>query len=323
MRKIETRALVEASLLSALAAVIIIASVYIPILSMVGAFVWPIPITLLSFKYDIKTSLLSLVVSLAIASMITTPLEALTMGLSYGLTAVVLGFCLRKKYTPFITIMAMAVSTFAGYLAVLKLTFVITGIDPLKEFYAMFDESIKQSIQIAKSLGTTEEQLKNSPIARMSSENIKLIFPGILVLASVTGSYLTYYLVEVIFRRLRINVERIKPFSEWYLGGNFGLGLLVATLFSMLMVTFKVPNANVVYSSMVSIMSFVFEIVGLSVAIWFLKSKGVPKGLQILIGVFTLFSQLIIVLLILGLIDYVIDFRKINPARRGRISPKE
>lgn len=323
MRNMNTRALVEASLLSALSAVIIIASVYIPILSIVGAFIWPIPITLLSFKYDIKTSLLSLVVSLAIAAMVTTPLEVLAMGLSYGLTAVVLGFCLRKKYTPFVTIMAMAVSTFAGYVAVLKLTYLITGVDPIKDFYTMFDQSIKKSIELAKSLGTTDAQLKNSAIASMTSQNIKLIFPGILALASAVGSLMTYYLVEVIFRKLRITVEKIKPFTEWYIGTSFGFGLLMVTLVSMVLMLCKVPNSDIAANSMVSIVSVVFEVSGLSVVIWFLKSKGVAKGFLILIGVFLMFSQLGMILFILGLIDYVFDFRKINPSRRGKIFPKE
>lgn len=321
MKKMETRTLVEASLLSALAAVIMIASIYIPFFSLVGAFIWPIPITLLSFKYSIRTSLLSLVVSLAIAAMVTSPVNALTMGLSYGLTAIVLGFCLRKNYAPFVTIMAMAVSTFAGYFAVIELTNVFTGVDLMKQFYTLLDESVKKSIEIAKSMGTTDEQIKNSPISSMTSENIKLIFPGMTAIASAVGSYMTYYLVQVIFKRLRINVRNITPFDKWYVGSNFGLGLFLMILASILMLYLKVPNANIVYSSIYSIMSFTFEVSGLSLLIWFLKSKGIPKGFQILIGVFLVFGQLAIILVLLGLADYMMDFRKINPARRRRISP--
>lgn len=323
MKKMETRMLVEASLLSALSAVILIASAYIPVFSIVGVFIWSIPITFLSFKYDIKTSLLSLVVSLALAMMIASPVTVLTLGLSYGLTAVVLGFCLRKNYSPFITIMAMTVSTFIGYIAVLQLTILFTGIDPLKQFYTMIDESIKKSIEIAKSMGTTEEQIKSSPIYSMTSQNIKMILPGVMVIASAMGSFVTYYLVELTFKKIRVKINKIQPFDQWYIRSNFGTGLLSATLISMILLYFKVPNSIIVYNSLFSILGFTFEITGLSVVIWFLKSKGVRKGFLILIAVFMLLSRMGIILFIIGIVDYVVDFRKINPAKRRRIPPRE
>lgn len=322
MSRMQTRTLVEASLLAALAAVIMIASVYIPIISLVGAFVWPIPIVILAFKYDVKTSLLSLIVSLVIASIIASPVEALTLGLSYGLTAIVLGYCLRKKYSPFITIIAMGIATFIGYIAVIELTKLVTGVDAIKDFFTMFDESMKQSAQIMKGLGVSEDQIKNSPAANLNSNYLRLIFPGILALASITGSFLTYLIVEKIFKKLKYNINDIKPMDQWYIGNSLSFGLFFISIVSIILVYFKVPNSDIVYASVFSIFGFTFQIGGLAIVVWFLKSRGMPKSVVVLLSVFIIFSGLSQILFFIGLADYIIDFRKINPARRRRIPPQ-
>jgi uncharacterized protein YybS (DUF2232 family) len=89
----------------------------------------------------------------------------------------------------------------------------------------------------------------------------------------------------------------------------------------MVMTYFKVPNSDVVYSSIFVIFMFTFIVNGLAVVSWFLKSRRVSKGFRIVIIIFIIFSGLAQIMLFLGLADYIIDFRKVNPWRRRRIPP--
>lgn len=323
MRKIETRALVEASLLSALAAVAVIISVSMPIFSIVGGIIFPVCITYVAFKHDIRISIMSLFVSVVLSSIIVGPVQAGAVGLQFGITAIVLGYCLQKKYSPFITIIAMSVATFIGYIAMLKLSTLFMGVDILKEITDTFNESLKDSIKIMKSMGATDAQISNSNLKEITPQMLRTFLPGALIVGSIMSSYIVYIIVGLVFKRLRITIRGIKPLDQWYIGDYTSFGLLSITMLSLILYYLKVPNADIVYSSMYMLLLFVFVVIGISVVVWFLKSRGIPRGVQILIIVFLVFSQMLIVLCFLGLLDFIIDFRKINPARRGRISPKE
>lgn len=321
MEKFDTKRLVEASLLSALAALIMVISAYVPILSFVGTVAWAIPITILSYKYDIKISAMALAVSVVISSLVTDPLPSISIGVTFGITSIVLGYCLRKKYSPFVTIIAMAVATFLGYVADIELTKLFTGVDPIKDFFTMLNESIKESLSLMKKMGVSEEQLKQSPITGLNEESIRPVLPGLFALSSVLMSYLSYYLVSLIFRKLKYPIRAIDPLSEWYIPNYLSYGMFFAIIVSMVLVYAKLPNAQTVYSSVSAIFQFAFVVQGLAVSSWFLKSKNIAKGARILLLLLA-FMSLQQILLIIGLIDYMFDFRKINPLRRRGIPPR-
>jgi len=318
MKKMQTRVLVEASLLVALAAIIMILSVYVPFFALVGVIVWPIPITLLTFKYNIQTSLLSLVALLLIVAAIVDPLTAVSLGLLYGVPSVVLGFCLRKKLSPFITVISMALSMFVAYVVLIKLAAVITGVDIIKQM----DEYFKKSRELMKGFGLTEEQIEKSLPQVFNADLIKMILPGILAMASVAGSYMNYYFVGIIFKKLKISISTVKPMEDWFISNYFSYGLFSITIFSWLMLYLKIPNAETVFNSIFVIFSFVFMINGLALLSWFLKKRGISKKLRIMILVGVYLTGMVQLLYYAGLLDYALDFRRINPARR-RIKPGE
>lgn len=323
MKRIETRALVEASLLTALAAMIMILSAYVPFFALVGVIIWPIPITLLTFKYDLKISLLSLVALLLIVASFVDPLTSLSLGLLYGAPAVVLGFCLKRKFAPFATIIAMSLSMFIAYIAIIKFGALLTGIDVLKEFFTIMDESVKKSQDILRGFGLGEQQINESMNQILKPETIKMMLPGLLAITALTGSFINYYFVGVIFKRLKVNINTIKPLDEWYINNNLSFGLFFITISAWLMAYFKVENAEIVFNSVFIIFSYAFLINGFAVASWFLKKKGMARKVRILILIMVYFMGLSQILFYLGLIDYAFDFRKINPARRRRIPPGE
>lgn len=323
MGKMQTRTLVEAAILVAISAIIMIATVAIPFFVMIGVVVWPIPITLLTFKYNIKVSLISLTALFVIIISFVDPLSAITMVLLYGVTAIVLGFCLRKKYSSLITVLAMTVSMFIAYIVTIKLSTIIFGIDIMSESFKLLDESVAKSRELMLQMGVSPEQINQSATQGINSEMIRVILPGLIGIASLFGSYISYFFVGVIFRRLRIKIVELKPIEEWYIGNNLSYGLFFVTALTGLLAYLKVSNADVVFNSVYVVFSFVFQISGFAVIAWFLKGKGVSKKFIIIIIVVLLFMQISILAFYLGLVDYLVDFRKINPSRRRKIPPGE
>lgn len=323
MKKFGTRALVEASLLAALAAIILIISIVMPLIAPIGIIIWPIPIILLTFKYDMRISILSLIVILFIVSGVVGPISAFSMGFIYGIPALVLGFCLKRRYSPFSTIMAATLSTFIANIVLIKFSALFTGTDILNLYFSTFEQSKQKTAEFMKSFGANEQQINQALSQSMNLDLIKIMFPGILALASVISAYVNYYFVGAIFRRLRISINELKPMDQWYINNNLSFGLFFITLATWLMTLLKVPNSDIVFYSIYMIFSGVFVINGLSVLAWFLKNRGLSKKVSIPIIAFALLAGFEQILFFLGLIDYAIDFRKINPSRRRKIPPGE
>lgn len=323
MKKIETKALVEASLLVALAAIIMIMSAYVPFFALVGVIIWPIPITLLTFKYDLKISLLSLAVLLIIVASLVDPISAVSLGLMYGMPAVVLGFCLKRNYSSFMTIVSMSLSMFVAYIAMIRFGALLTGVDVLEEFFNMLAESMEMSKELMKSFGLSQEQINQSMAQAINPEVIRMMLPGMLAVTSLTGSFINYYFVGVIFKKLKITIKTISPLDQWFINNNLSFGLFFITITAWLMVNFKVENAEIVFNSVFIIFSYAFLINGFAVAFWFLKVRGISKKVRVFILVMLYMMGFSQILFYLGLIDYAFDFRKINPARRRKIPPGE
>jgi len=222
--------------------------------------------------------------------------------------------------------MAMTLAMFLAYVAMLRLSVLITGVDIVKQFYDIIDESFRIYSETAKGLGMTDEQLNQSLSNGLNpetlKESIRMTLPGMLAVASLMGSYFNYYFTGVIFKRLRIDIKRVKPIEEWYISTNLSFGLFFVTFISWLLNYFKVKNGEVVFSSIFTIFSFAFIINGFALIAWFLKTRGVSRRMRIIILVLLYFIGVSQIVFILGIADYAIDIRKINPTRR-RIPPGE
>lgn len=320
MKKTDTKALVEGALLIAIAAVLMIASIYVPFFILFGIILWPIPVTILTFKYDWKFSILSLVVLFLLAAMLTDPMDTLIMILIYGTPSAVLGFCLRRKYSSFASIMAMTLSMFVMLVAVIKFSKVLTGQDFMALMTKTFNEISTKLEETLKNSGASDPQI-NTLLQSFNPDAISMVFPGILAMSALLGSFINYYVVGKVFKRLRISINELKPMDQWFIANNLSLGLFIITIAAWILYTLKVPNADVTFNSIYVIFNYVFVIDGLAVISWFLKKKGVPGKVTVLLIILLLFSPLGNLVFYLGLVDFIVDFRKINPLRRRKIPP--
>lgn len=120
-RQNRTKALVESSILTAAAVVLILMCLYLPAFFLVGLFIWPIPITLIYIRHGFKYSLLSLVVTYIITAMTSDPVTALGLVMVYGLLGVVLGYAVNSKKTASVSLVIMSTAAFLSTMAVFKL----------------------------------------------------------------------------------------------------------------------------------------------------------------------------------------------------------
>ena len=72
----KTSAMVEAGILAAIAIVMALISMYVPVAGVFVNFVWPLPIIICGMRHGLKWSLMSLTVAGIIVAIIISPLQA-------------------------------------------------------------------------------------------------------------------------------------------------------------------------------------------------------------------------------------------------------
>ena len=96
----KTSAMVEAGILAAVAIVMALISMYVPVLGAFVNFVWPLPLVICGMRNGLKWSIMMLLVATIIIAMIISPINAFFLAAIFGLLGLILGECMRRKFPP-------------------------------------------------------------------------------------------------------------------------------------------------------------------------------------------------------------------------------
>ena len=96
----KTSAMVEAGILAAVAIVMALISMYVPVLGAFVNFVWPLPIVICGCRHGLKWSIMTLLVATVIIAMIISPINAFFLAAIFGLLGLILGECMRRHLPP-------------------------------------------------------------------------------------------------------------------------------------------------------------------------------------------------------------------------------
>lgn len=311
-----TRALVESGLLTALGVVLIIISIYFPVVYLIGSFLWPLPVAMIYIRHNFKYSMMSLVATAIITGIITGPMAGLGFALVQGILGLTLGYCAKNKKSSTITLIYMSVATFLSIAVMLKISTLFLGED-------IFNQAINQttkSLEVMKntylSMGIPKEQVEEAMKRMPTPELIRTVIPSAMIIFSLFTAYITYILCEKFLRRFGHNLEKIRPFSSWYIPGKVAWGIMTIVIISYILVVMKIGNSESYLFNAYLVFQVTFIINGLSAITFFMKNKGVSKWITSIIMFFIITSPLGNMLLIVGMVDYIFNYRKLDSSRR-------
>lgn len=315
-RGTSTRSMVEAGLLTAINFVLILISFYVPVVYFVGLFLWPIPIALTHLRHGIKYSLLSLISTGVLVAFLIDPITAISFAVVYGVLGLAMGYSIKNKKSISFTFMLMSLCVFLSTAVMVRLSSLIIGQDVLKEAIDMIQEATKMAKEMYTSLGVPEEQI-NTVLNKMvpTPDVIRLLLPGAMLMYSVVTSLVSYLFAYKIFNRFGYKLEKIKPLSQWYVTRKFATAILVIVLISFILVTMNVNNAMMYYVNAQLIFSMVFNINGIAAVDYYLIKKQMKGTLRFIIILFIATSPFGNIFVILGILDYVFNYRKLDPTR--------
>ena len=309
----KTHSLVESSILTSIAVVLMLMNVYVPIFSLIGVFLWPIPITLLYVKHGVKYSILSLFVTFIIIAIVLDPISALGLVTMYGLLGVVLGYCISSKRSAAVSISIMAIVAFLSTMALYKLFSSIIGMDIISQGIKGLTQSYNASQSMYTKIGVTKGAFKEY------ISYFTVMVPSVFILYSLLVAFVSYLLTQKILKRFKYSISEISPFSEWYIPSKVSFGIMLIFVISFILVRIGMQNGESYFTNANILFNYTFTINALAFVAALLKRNNIKKPLSWVIIIFCILPPISTYLFFLGVIDYILDYRKLDPSRKRLI----
>lgn len=298
-----------AMLLAALAALIFI-TIYVPIIGSFLNFALPLPFILFSAKNNVKN-----ITAFFLAGMVISFIAGSFIGLGfmliYGSAGVVIGYLLQMNKSRTAIFISSSLTFMAGFVISYIVMTAFLKMDIIHEFTIMLNESVKNSQDMLKALGSKEQikQLQEQNAALIKT--IETLAPSALIMASFLATFITQWLCFPIAKRFGVKVEPWGNLRNLTLPRSLLWYYLIIIVVNML---FHPQEGTYVYTALInlkSILEMMLIVQGLSFLLYIFHQRSVSKGLRafivILAFIIPIFRSII---LILGITDMGFEFRK-------------
>lgn len=313
----KTSAMVEAGIMAAIAIVMALIIMYVPVLGVFVNFLWPLPIVICGCRHGLKWSIMTLLVATIIIAMLMSPINAFFLAAIFGLLGLILGECMRRHLSPMKLMLYGSVGGIIALVLNIVLSFLVLGIDPINMMFTSFDESLVQLAEYYREHGMSEADIKTSIDSyKEMFRMMRIIMPGAFFLCAPVMAFVNYIAAKKILVKLGESFENFPDFvllkvPKWVLW-PYCISLLAVTYFYQTDQSSWMYNVSV---NMQTVCSFVLVFQGIVLLYWFVDTRKKPRwwaniGMLLLFAI-PIFSQIMVYV---GAFDLVFDFRKI----RGR-----
>ncbi len=302
----------ESGLLAAITVVMALMAVYLPVLGMIAALLWPLPITVLVVRHGVRWGVMAAVVATVIMAVLIEPLLAARMFVAFAPAGLVLGLGYRRRWSAVRVFTTALLTSIAAKVAALLIVFAVTNINPLAMQMDMLQESFATSSDIYKSLNMSDAQLADvQQEFQQSMKLVSLLMPLVVIMMGFLDTFVNFLVANRVLRRLGSETVQLKAFTEWrlpqgflylfgfamvgmYWGGTREIGLLYQISL----------NANM-------LASFVGIIQGVSL-LWYAADRyHLSKPIRFFILAFIFLNGILAqILAFTGLFDMVFDYRR-------------
>lgn len=212
----------ESGLLAAMTVVLAMIAVYLPVLGMVAALIWALPILVLVVRHGIRWGIMAVLVSGVCMAFLIEPVMSLRMVLAFAPAGLLLGLGFRRHWSGVKVFGAAFLASLVGKLAALALLFAVTAVNPLAMDIDSMREAFEVVFQTYESMGIDAAQLAK---AQQESEDalmlLQLLMPLVVLMMGLSDTVVGYLLGTRVLRRLGESVEGLPPFAEWRLPSVF------------------------------------------------------------------------------------------------------
>ncbi len=321
------RDLTEGALMVALTMVIIICSVYIPGFSMIGMLAACVPVACLSMRRNVVTAAVAVAVCSVCCVFITHSIgAAVELTLMMILPGMAAGVCFSKRANFFTALFSACFMVVLGMIyAILVWNAATDGqgiLDALEESMTLFEQTLRTVVSNTyggiQKLPPEEIAAAITQIIAQVKETVLFYFPSALLIFAMVLGYLQIMLCAFVIKRTRSGFPAVVPFNRMKAPKSMCYLTVVLFLLSLFMTRDSVVDAALMNVN--TILYFIIGVCGFS----FIDAKvaqKIPGGIfrvMIYVGAIMLGGALIGFLLngliLLGMLDSMVDFRRLGKA---------
>jgi uncharacterized protein YybS (DUF2232 family) len=304
------RKLTEGAILLAAFAVLLLLTIYVPVVAIIINFVLPLPFIMFTAKNNMKYIGAFLVAAIFI-SFIAGSLMGLSLMLVYGSTGTVIGYLLQKNKSRVAILISSSLTFMVSVVIMYVVSVIFFKFNLIHELIDAFKQSASMSQGMLKSLGQ-EEQMKK--LAQQNANMIKMIetlAPSILIMTSILSVYFIQLICFPIAKRFGLNVQQWGDFKDLSLPRSLLWYYLLALAANIL---FHPQEGTYLYTALMNlvyILELFMVLQGLSFLFYIFHRKSVSKGIRVIITIVAIVIPIFLYIIrILGIIDLGFDLRK-------------
>ncbi|NIA59847.1 YybS family protein [Bacillus pacificus] len=303
-----TKFITEGAALLAIYAMLLLISMYVPILGTVVTFALPLPFILLTIRYKISNAFVIFTAALFITVIVSQPMN-LVKTTMFGLIGIVLGHMYKKQKKPIEILMAGTLAYLIGIMLIYVASIKFFNIDLMKQMQNMFNESMAQSEKIVTATGMPISKEQKDLFAQFN-DVLQTLFPSLLVMASVCCSWITVMISGSVLRKLKHDVIPWPKFKDIQLPKSIVWYYVIFILLSTFIKVEPTSYLHMVFSNLYVIFALLLVLQGLTFIAFLAHSKGFTKGVPIISFIACMFIPMLFPLVtILGIIDLGISLR--------------
>lgn len=303
-----TKFITEGAALLAIYAMLLLISMYVPILGTVVTFALPLPFILLTIRYRLSNAFIVFTAALFITVIVSQPMN-LVKTTMFGLIGIVLGYMYKKRKKPVETLMAGTLAYLIGIMLIYVASIKFFNIDLMKQMQNMFNESMAQSEKIVTAAGMPISKEQKELFAQFN-DVLQTLFPSLLVMVSVCFSWITVMISGSVLKKLKHEVTLLPKFKDIQLPKSIIWYYVIFILLATFIKVEPTSYLHMVFSNLYVIFALLLVLQGLTFIAFLAHRKGFTKGVPIISFIVCMFIPMMFPLVtILGIIDLGISLR--------------
>ncbi|WP_010648880.1 YybS family protein [Oceanobacillus massiliensis] len=302
----QSRKMTDGALLLAIFMVLVFITVFVPVLSIFGMFVLPVPFVLYASRYGFKPSLLMLAVALVLTVILTT-FFTLPLAVLMGIGGIAIGGAIRKGLSPYETWARGTLGFIAGLLFVFVFSQIVLSMNWVEEFKVMLSDSLEMSMSVMEQFGAAEQTEEMEEMLQLQVETIIDLLPVGFALSAIILAFLSQWISYKFINRL----EKKQLYFPAFRNLRFPTSIIWVYFFALFF-SFLGPDSGFYYMALQNVLvltGLLMTLQGFSFIFFYAHHKRMSRAIPIFSVVLTILfpTFLLYFVRILGIID--IGFR--------------
>ena len=295
----QARQLTQGALMLAIYLVLLLITIYVPLLSVVANLFLIFPFLFYSSKFPIKFSVVLLIGALILTTIVGTIMN-LPLTILYGTTGLAMGLSIQyrksKIFTYFVSSFVILINIIVQYAAAT----VFFNMNIIGDLLKSTKQSVVQSVSLLEKMGQPVDPKILDQFDVMMNL-VKTLLPSVLVMGSFITAFILMAINFPIARRFKVEMPAFKPFRQMQLPKSLLWYYLITIVLSLLVGKDNEGFAHAALVNLAFMLQTLFYLQGLSFIYFVCHQKNLPKAVPIIVTIVSI--PVLYFVSILGMLD--------------------